>query len=91
MKVVFPTALVLLRKNNPALLLAILCLHCLMYNKANSGQIYYEGKNAETIIESGELQEKIKEDDHTHLVLEYKNNLFWCTVENNGNKTCTEY
>ena len=91
MNVVFPSLLVLSRKNNPVLLLAILGLHCIMYNKANSGQIYYEGKNAETIIESGELQEKIKEEDHTHLVLEYENNLFWCTIENNGNKTCTEY
>ena len=91
MKVIFPSVLVLFRKNNPSLLLTILCLHSIMYNTANSGQIYYEGKNAESIIESGELQEKIKEDDHTHLVLEYENNLFWCTIENNGIKTCTEY
>ena len=63
----------------------------LICTAANSGQTYYEGQEAESIIKSGELQEKIKEEDHIHLILEYKENVFWCTVENNGNKTCTEY
>mgnify|MGYP001158211829 CR=1 FL=1 len=63
----------------------------LICTAANSGQTYYEGQEAESIIKSGELQEKIKEEDHIHLILEYKENVFWCTVENNGNKICTEY
>jgi len=63
----------------------------LVFSNAFSNQTYYEGKEAEKIIKSGEIQEKIKEEDHTHLVLEYKNNVFWCTIENNGNKICGEY
>ena len=65
--------------------------YLLICSGANSSQNYYEGKDAEKIIKSGELQEKINEDDHTHLILEYMNNVFWCTVEKNGNKICTEY
>ena len=63
----------------------------LICSDANASQNYYEGKDAEKIIKSGELQEKINEEDHTHLILEYMNNVFWCTVEKDGNKICTEY
>ena len=66
-------------------------LYFLIVNNANSSQTFYEGKEAESIIKSGELQEKIKEEDHTHLILEYQENVFWCTIEKNGNKICTEY
>tara|TARA_A100001011_G_C14153941_1_gene775234 strand:+ start:21 stop:260 length:240 start_codon:yes stop_codon:yes gene_type:complete len=56
-----------------------------------SGEYYYEGKEADLIIKSGIIQETIKEEDHKHVIIEYDNNVFWCTVENNGNKVCVLY
>ena len=58
---------------------------------ALSGENYYEGKEADQIIKSGTIQETIKEDDHKHLVIEYDNDFFWCTIEKNGNKSCVLY
>ena len=73
------------------LFLVFFFLYLLMGRDANSSQTYYEGHEADSIIKSGELQEKVVEEDHTHLILEYKDNVFWCTVENNGKKFCEEY
>ena len=58
---------------------------------ALSGEDFYEGKEADRIIKSGLIQETIKEEDHKHLVVEYDNDFFWCTIEKNGNKTCVLY
>tara|TARA_B100001057_G_scaffold365343_1_gene368434 strand:+ start:317 stop:589 length:273 start_codon:yes stop_codon:yes gene_type:complete len=58
---------------------------------ALSGENYYEGKEADRIIKSGIIQETVKEDDHKHLVIEYDNDFFWCTIEKNGNKSCVLY
>ena len=58
---------------------------------ALSGEDFYEGKEADRIIKSGLIQETIKEEDHKHLVIEYDNDFFWCTVEKNGNKSCVLY
>ena len=58
---------------------------------ALSGEDFYEGKKADRIIKSGLIQETIKEEDHKHLVVEYENDFFWCTIENNGNKSCVLY
>tara|TARA_B100001769_G_scaffold259870_1_gene240026 strand:+ start:435 stop:707 length:273 start_codon:yes stop_codon:yes gene_type:complete len=58
---------------------------------ALSGENYYEEKEADRIIKSGIIQETIKEDDHKHLVIEYDNDFFWCTIEKNGNKSCVLY
>lgn len=60
-------------------------------NSALSGQDYYEGEGAERIIKSGIIQETIKEEDHKHLVIEYNNEFYWCTIEKNGNKVCELY
>ena len=60
-------------------------------NSALSGQDYYEGEDAERIIKSGIIQETIKEEDHKHLVIEYNNEFYWCTIEKNGNKVCELY
>ena len=58
---------------------------------ALSGEDFYEGKEADQIIKSGLIQETIKEEDHKHLVIEYDNDFFWCTIEKNGNKSCVLY
>ncbi len=58
---------------------------------ALSGEYFYEGKEADRIIKSGLIQETIKEEDHKHLVIEYDNDFFWCTIEKNGNKSCVLY
>ena len=58
---------------------------------ALSGEDFYEGKEADRIIKSGLIQETIKEEDHKHLVIEYDNDFFWCTIEKNGNKSCVLY
>ena len=58
---------------------------------ALSGEDIYEGKEADRIIKSGLVQETINEEDHKHLVIEYDNDFFWCTVEKNGNKSCVLY
>ena len=63
----------------------------LVVTSAGASETYYEGKEAETIIKFGDLQEKIKEEDHFHLVLEYEGHVFWCTIENSGEKICSEY
>ena len=60
-------------------------------NYVNSEQIYFEGKEADEIIKFGKLQEKIQEEDHTHLVIEYQDHFFWCTIEKSGNQVCGEY
>ena len=60
-------------------------------NSALSGEGYYEGEGAERIIKSGIIQETIKEEDHKHLVIEYNNEFYWCTIEKNGNKVCELY
>ena len=60
-------------------------------NGALSSENYYEGEGAERIIKSGIIQETIKEEDHKHLVIEYNNEIFWCTIEKNGNKVCELY
>jgi hypothetical protein len=56
-----------------------------------SGEDFYEGKEADRIIKSGLVQETINEEDHKHLVIEYDNDFFWCTIEKNGNKSCVLY
>ena len=56
-----------------------------------SAEDFYEGKKADQIIKSGLIQETIKEEDHKHLVVEYNNDFFWCTIEKNGNKSCVLY
>ena len=56
-----------------------------------SGEDFYEGKEADRIIKSGLIQETINEEDHKHLVIEYDNDFFWCTIEKNGNKSCVLY
>ena len=58
---------------------------------ALSGEDFYEGKEADRIIKSGLVQETINEEDHKHLVIEYDNDFFWCTIEKNGNKSCVLY
>ena len=58
---------------------------------ALSGEDFYEGKEADRIIKSGLIQETINEEDHKHLVVEYDNDFFWCTIEKNGNKSCVLY
>ena len=58
---------------------------------ALSGEDFYEGKEADRIIKSGLIQETINEEDHKHLVIEYDNDFFWCTIEKNGNKSCVLY
>ena len=58
---------------------------------ASSGEDFYEGKEADRIIKSGLIQESINEEDHKHLVIEYDNDFFWCTIEKNGNKSCVLY
>ena len=89
---IFVQLLTLIGKMNFWLLLSFLSfLFLLMSSDAYSGQTYYEGQEAESIIKLGKLQEKVVEDDHTHLILEYQDNVFWCTVENNGKKFCEEY
>ena len=58
---------------------------------AFSSENYYEDKEAEKLIKSGIIQETIEEDDHKHVVVEFDNDFFWCTIENNGKKTCVLY
>ena len=58
---------------------------------ALSGEDFYEGKEADRIIKSGLIQETINEEDHKHLVIEYDNDFFWCTIEKDGNKSCVLY
>ena len=58
---------------------------------AFSSEDYYEGKEAEKLIKSGIIQETIEEGDHKHVVVEFDNDFFWCTIENNGKKTCVLY
>ena len=58
---------------------------------AFSSEDYYEGKEVEKLIKSGIIQETIQEDDHKHVVVEFDNDFFWCTIENNGKKTCVLY
>ena len=58
---------------------------------ALSGEDFYEGKEADRIIKLGLIQETIKEENHKHLVIEYDNDFFWCTIEKNGNKSCVLY
>lgn len=58
---------------------------------ALSGEDFYEGKEADRIIKSGLVQETINEEDHKHLVVEYDNDFFWCTIEKTGNKSCVLY
>ena len=58
---------------------------------ALSGEDFYEGKEADRIIKLGLIQETIKEEDHKHLVIEFDNDFFWCTIEKNGNKSCVLY
>tara|TARA_Y100001968_G_C19008670_1_gene549450 strand:- start:8 stop:280 length:273 start_codon:yes stop_codon:yes gene_type:complete len=58
---------------------------------AFSGEDFYEGKEADRIIKLGLIQETIKEENHKHLVIEYDNDFFWCTIEKNGNKSCVLY
>ena len=58
---------------------------------AFSSEDYYEGNQADKLIKSGIIQETIEEDDHKHVVVEFDNDFFWCTIENNGKKTCVLY
>ena len=56
-----------------------------------SGNFRRFGKEAEKLIKSGIIQETIEEGDHKHVVVEFDNDFFWCTIENNGEKTCVLY
>ena len=58
---------------------------------AFSSEDYYEGKEAEKLIKLGIIQETIEEGDHKHVVVEFDNDFFWCTIEKNGKKTCVLY
>ncbi len=52
---------------------------------------YIEGEAAELVIKLGLLKDKSVEESHTHYVLEYELQTYWCTESNNGEKVCTEF